>query len=287
MNQEEVVTVSKKVEENEILHAAKIEELQQVIAKLNAEKTSLSNELTSQLSQKKIVSESYQQSIDYKTEIEELIKSKDVLSLRCNDFMCETENLKHDLEKAKREIVSLADKNVDLATEIEKVRKDYAASADTNREKIESQKSEIDQLVATNSKNHQRIEELQKECDAKSKDTCSKDKYMKLEADLQIALSDLESKMQECREAQEANKQCMTDNRILSAKLTKLRELSAAQEERWQAERLQLEKRSDNLIKENRFELEAKLIKMKEKMVSLLFLYISEMCSLSFVLSFH
>lgn len=224
--------------------------------------------LTNQLSRNKVNEESYQKSIDYKTEIEELIKNRELLNVRVNDLTSETEKLRKDLETARCENVSLTDENIDLATEIEKVRKEYSVSDESNRVEIDTLKSEVNRLVATNSENHHRIEELQKAYDTKANDISTNNAHKKLEADLIVALTDLESKIQECQQAQEIHKQLVNDNRILSAKLTKHREMTNVREEEWEKERQALMERSDNLIKENRFELEGKLIKMKEKMVS-------------------
>lgn len=271
MNQEEIAAISKKAEENEMERAAKIQQLKQVIHKMDVENQSLSSaneELSQQVSRNKIHVESYQQSTDYKAEIEELLKNKETLSLRVNDLTCETEKLRKDLETARQENVSLTDENIDLATEIEKIRKEYSMTDESNRVEINSLKSEVNRLVASNAENHQRIEELQKACDAKSTDTNTNENYAKLETDLKVSMSDLQSKIQECQQAQELHNQLVNDNRILSAKLTKHREVTSQQEKEWQKERMVLEERSDNLIKENRFELEGKLIKMKEKMVS-------------------
>lgn len=238
---------------------------------MNAENQSLSA-TNQQLSQhhSKVESDAHQKSTDFKAEIEELAKSKESLTLRLNDLNNETESLRKDLEKARAENVSLTDENIDLATEIEKVRRAYSECDETNRSEINSLKLEIDRLVATNSENHQRIEELkQQSSETKSMDDLrTSDEYKKLEADLKITCADLQSKIEECRQAQEIHVQLVNDNRILSAKLTKHRELSAQQEEEWQKERLALAEGSENACKEIRFELEGKLIKMKERMVS-------------------
>lgn len=271
ISQKEITAVSKQAEENESQRVAKIDELKQIIEKLDAANRNLSTvneELTNQQSHNKINIESYQQSTNYKSEIEELIKCKDILNGRVTDLTCETEKLRKDLEKAKHENVSLADENIDLATEIEKVRKECSANDDSNRVAISSLKTEVDRLVAINSENHLRIEELQKANDTKSTDSSASDNCAKLEADLQIVQSDLQAKMKDCVQAQETQIKLVNDNKILSAKLTKHREMTAMQEAEWQKERIEQEERFNNRIKENRFELEGKLIKMKEKMVS-------------------
>ncbi|KAG4067391.1 hypothetical protein HA402_015827 [Bradysia odoriphaga] len=248
---------------------AKIEELKLSITELTVQNESLSvanTELSRQLSHNKIEFESYQRSTDYKAEIEALVHSKETLIVQVNDLTSETKKLAEDLEKARRENVSLTDENIDLATEIEKVRTEYADSEASNRDKINSLKSELNQLETSNSINHRRIDELQKSVEAKSNDSSAKDKCAKLEADLNVALADLETKIQECRQGQEIHAQLVHDNKILSAKLTQHRKMAAEQEEAWLKERTELMEQREKSCTEIRFELEGKLSKMKERM---------------------
>ncbi|KAJ6638168.1 hypothetical protein Bhyg_10901 [Pseudolycoriella hygida] len=265
---EELTIVTSKAKEEKIQRVAEIEHLKQTIEKLNADKVCVLSTNDKIVEEAKRTSEAYQQSANYKTEIEELIKNKETLSARVNKLSCETEVLKQDLEKAKRENACLTDENMDLATEIEKIRKDYSTCNESQKLEINSMKFEIERLVASNSENQRRYDELQKAFDVNSKGV-TRDEHAKVKADLTVALADLESKIQECKryeDALEAQKQIGKDNFILSAKLTKQRELCAQLKEQWQKEKAELLERNEESVKETRFEYEGKLNKMKERM---------------------
>lgn len=250
-----------RAEEREVQQLAEINHLKETIEKFDAENTCIttSNEsLTKQVLRLQITNESYQQSSDYKTGIQEFIKDKEALTLRVDDLMSEMEKMRVDLEKTKSENIGLCDENVDLATEIEKVRKEYL-------DEIENVRKEY---LAREESKKEEIHSLQFEIKNLMTSNCTNNESVKLEADLKIALTDLELKMVECQQAEESLVQINNDNKILSAKLTKHREVTLRKEEDWNKEKVSLMQLADNKIKENRLELEMKLQKMKEKMVS-------------------
>lgn len=271
ISEEQMSTAAMETEELKRKHLAEIKNLNQAIENFDIESKRLVQSNECQQNVAPLTNENIslinQEAVDFKAEIKNLTKNKETLDLRLNDLMSEIEQMRGDLEKAKSENMSLADDNIDLATEIEKVRTEYLASEEVKQEEINSLQLEIKRLNATISENANRYEELQRMFNAMPKDTRTNE-YVKLEADLKIALSDLESKILECEQAKEREKQMTNDIKILSAKLTKHRETSLRKEGEWEIEKASLMESADRKIKENRLELEGKLEKMKAKMVS-------------------